>query len=146
MKNLTDGCDASHEMLKMQVTQNIEFILKELEAFAKPANSFNSSPTYKTLFSLNLASFYERFGSETTKLYRLTKTHYIQNLPHICVVHTIPELKAHEDRALLIEDKIFISHQYFKKWLIAEDKDLYEKEILDLILSSLDTNKYNMSN
>lgn len=146
MKNLTDGCDASHEMLKMQVTQNIEFVLKELEAFAKPANSFNSNPTYKTLFSLNLASFYERFGSEKTKLFRLTATPYLENLPHLCVVHTVPELQAHEDCAMLIEDKIFISHQYFKEWLIAKDKDLYEKEILDLILSSLDTNKYNMSN
>lgn len=146
MEICIDGCEASLNVQKMQVLENIEIVLKELDAFAKPINSSKQQPIYKTLFRLNLSSFYERFSAENTKLFRLTQTHYLDNLPELCVVHTIPELEAHKDCALLIEDKIFISHQYFKNWLIAEDKDLFEKEILELILSSLETGMKYSSN
>jgi len=131
---------------QIQVMENIEFLIKELDAYSKPANRFNTQPTYKTLFRYNFASFYERFGAEKTKLFRLTQTHYQERLPELCVVHTIPELEAHEDGALFIKGTIFISHKYFKNWLIAEDKDLYEREILELILSSLDLDIKRLSN
>lgn len=146
MKNFTDGFETLPTTLKMQVIENIEFVLKELEAFAKPANNLHLQPVYKTLFRLNFASFYERFGAERTKLFRFTNMYYLNSLPEICVVHTVPELEAHKDCALLIEEKIFISHQYFKNWLVAEDKDLFEKEILELILSSLDVDIKQASN
>lgn len=146
MENYIQGGQASKSVLKIQVTENIEFVLKELEACARSANAFNPQPSYKTLFRLGLASFYERFCTEKTNLFRLTQTHYQNNLPELCIVHTIPELDEQKDRPLLIDGVIFISHQYFKNWLVAKDKDSYEKEILELILSSFNMNSLSSAN
>lgn len=146
MGNRIERGQASQSVLKIQVTENIEFVLKELEACTRPENSLNPQPSYKTLFRLGLASFYERFCAEKTKLFRLTQTHYHNTLPELCIVHTIPELDEQKDRPLLIDGVIFISHQYFKNWLVAVDKDLYEKEILELILSSLNMNILSLAN
>ena len=146
MENHIEGGEASKSVLKIQVTENIEFFLKELEAYARPANSFNPQPSYKTLFKLGLASFYERFCVEKTNLFRLTQTYYQSALPELCIVHTIPQLDEQKDRPLLIDGVIFISHQYFKNWLVAMDKDSYEKDILDLILSSFNMNAISSAN
>lgn len=146
MENCIDREQVSLATPRMQVIKNIECALKELDAFAKPTFRANSHPTYRTLFSLNFEGFYDRFGSENTKLFRLTKTHLLEHLPQLCIVHTIPELEENQDCPILVKDKIFISHQYFRNWLIAEDKDAYEKEILELILSSLEVKSYNQSN
>lgn len=146
MEDCINEREALFAALKMQVIENIEFILKELDSFADSVKRLNTQPVYKTIFRLNLASFYERFGVEKTKLFRLTKTHYLENMPELCVVHAIPEVEADEDCALLIEDKMLISHQYLKNWLMAKDKDLYEKEILELVLSGLDMNIKHTSN
>ena len=146
MENHIEGGQASQSVIKIQVTENIEFVLKELEACARPANDFNPHPSYKTLFRLGLASFYQRFCVEKTNLFRLTQTHYQYALPELCIVHTIPELDAQKDRALLIDGVIFISHKYFKNWLVATDKNSYEKEILELILSSFNMNVTSSAN
>lgn len=138
MENYLTEVNFPPTALTMQKIENIEFVLKELEAVSKTSNNRSQHPTYKTLFRLNFAFFYERFGETKTNLFKLTNTHYLDRLPELCVVHTIPELEQHKDCPLLIEDIIFISHQYFKDWLISTDKDFYEREILELILSNLE--------
>lgn len=146
MENYIEDAEASQSVLKIQVAENIEFVLKELDTCTRLANDFNPQPTYKTLFKLGLEAFYQRFSTEKTNLFRLTQTHYHTTLPELCIVHTIPELDDQKDRPLLIDGVIFISHQYFKNWLVAMDKDLYEKEILELILSSLNMNILSLAN
>lgn len=124
---------------KDQSLEHTHHTLSEIRALDLASKSTDESrPVYRTVGEYSVDEFFERFGLMQSTLFRLTKSPYSKFLPKIVVFHcTSAELNGNEMPSL-IDDELFISHEYFKAWISSSNNETFEKGLLKLIIRKIE--------
>ena len=124
---------------KDQSLENTYHTLSEIRALELASKSTDETrPVYRTVGEFSVDDFFERFELMQSTLFRLTQSSYSKFLPKIVVFHcTSAELNGNEMPSL-IDDELFISHEYFKAWVSSMDNETFEKGLLKLIIRKIE--------
>jgi len=136
MEKIFIGPDESGKITQITTKQNIDLALEEIQNLNNRSFKNILRPIYKTLWEFSFENLFVIFGLKHSVLYRLTKSQYSKFLPNLIVVHHVNSDEA-DDAPLLVERKLFVPHNYFKNWLLSSDNELFEEQILELILSQI---------
>lgn len=130
--------DKPEKIDSTRVQQNIISVIQEIDSIKSFSGSTSNKPIYKTVKQFSFEKVFAFFGMENTPLFRLTQSRYSNLLPKLIVIHCNIHSTLEDDEPVIIDDKLFISHMYFKKWISGSDTKFYESKMLDLIMSQID--------
>lgn len=119
-----------------QVQHNICVALSEAECLKKHSNAFSNRPTYKTVRQFSIGEVFYLFGLRKSPLYRLTQSEYQTRLPKVIVVYCTAHTEEYV-APIIVDEKLFIAHNYFRDWISCEDNEAYEVEMLNIIMSKI---------
>ena len=130
----------SDDISRVQVQNNINLACDEFALLRSFHTKPSSGPIYKTVDQFSVEDVFKLFGLRKTSLFRLTQSSHSKFLPTVIVIYCNLSIDdTDDDVPRLVEDKLFISHHYFKMWLNSEDNEDFEKEILELITAQIGT-------
>lgn len=131
--------DESGAVKRTQILNNIELIMSEIRLLNNHAISSRISPVYRTMQEFEIQEFFDLFGLKETPFLRLSKSKYLNMLPSLIIVHCSNFPNDSDDEPKLIDDRLFISHEYFQAWVTSKNNERFENELLQLTLMYLNT-------
>ncbi len=121
-----------------QVQKNISIVLREGELLKSSFNTLGKNPTYRTVGQFSFGEVFFLFGLKPSTLFRITQSSYAQDLPNLVVIHCNAMAIKTDNNPVIIEDKLFISHDYFVTWISSSDNEVFETEMLKLIMHKVE--------
>ncbi len=126
----------SGKLKNAQVLNNIKLIMSEINMLNSQVVSSRLSPVYRTIQEFEIQEFFDCFGLRETPFLRLSKSRHLHTLPILIIVHCSAFL-IEDDEPKLIDNKLYISHEYFQSWIESKDNEIFENGLLQLTLSYL---------
>lgn len=120
-----------------QIQDNISAAMNEVKSFVSKASISARRPTYKTVRRFSIDEVFHLFGLKQCALFRLTQSEYSKMLPSVIVIYCNSN-SDENDNPVVIDDKLFISHTYFSDWINNPENEVYQAEMLKLIMQNLE--------
>ena len=131
--------DTTRELNGTEIQENKNVLYEEVESLKTGSYSHVNCPTYKTVWQFSISEVFGLFGLKKSLLFRLSQASYATCLPRLIVIYCNSLVLNKDDNPTIIEDKLYISHDYFKEWIACADNEVFESEMLDLIIQRLET-------
>ncbi len=143
MGSVCTTSDLSGEVGEDQIRQNICTVLAEIRGLEIQSKaSLRTIPSYRVLHQVNLDEVFLLYGLKKSVLYRLTQSPYMHDLSQVVVFYGNGLSIDHIDEPAIIGDKLFISHDFFKKWIGGSSHDSCEQALLAMINQNSDTRSF----
>lgn len=126
-------------MSSAEINQNIQIALRFLEKSETISDSFKTCPVYKKIARFSLRSFFYHFGVTTTPLFKLIQTEEERDIPDIVVITCSNSMDGEDEPPIMLNDDIYMTATFFREWISALDAEGFEKPVLDLVLSNVQT-------
>lgn len=134
--------DENGNISSEQVINNIDTIKREINFLNRKSYNLRDFPVYRTIKEFSLERFCLLFGLKQTAIFRLTKSTHADKLPRLVVIHC-NGLSYNDDKTpQIIDDKLFISQQYFQEWLDSNNDERFVIALTALFLNELSIQSY----
>lgn len=129
----------ARELNSSEVQENRNVLYEEVEYLKSGSYSNVNCPTYKTVWQFSISEVFELFGLKKSLLFRLSQASCVTDLPKLVVIYCNSLVINKDDNPTVIEDKLYLSHDYFKEWISCSNNEAFESEMLELIIQKLGT-------